>query len=243
MNMKELLIDNNNLTDVFGINDSNLDYIRSFFPTIKVVARGNMIKLIGDDERVEFFKKKFNLLLQFVEKFNRLTKNDISLIMETNSDNIDEIVFHDKKILIYGKNGKPIKAKTPNQKKMVEEFKKNDLLFAVGPAGTGKTYIAIALAVKALKENQVQKIILSRPAVEAGEKLGFLPGDFKEKLDPYLQALYDALDDILPNKKLGILMNDRIVQIAPLAYMRGRTLSNAIVILDEAQNTTMLGML
>lgn len=238
MNEREINIEQSDLSGVFGINDANLDYIRSFFPKIKIIARGSMMKLMGEPEEIDFFEKKFSLLLQFFEKFNSLAKDDIAQIMESNSEQIDDIIFHEKEVIIYGKNGKPIKAKTPNQKQMVKEFSKNDLVFAIGPAGTGKTYIAIALAVRALKERLVQRIILSRPAVEAGEKLGFLPGDFKDKLDPYLQALYDALDDILPPKKLGILMNDRIVQIAPLAYMRGRTLSNAVVILDEAQNAT-----
>ncbi len=238
MNEKEIHIEQNDLSGIFGVNDTNLEYIRSFFPKIKIVARGNMMKLMGEPEEIDFFEKKFSVLLSFFDKFNKLSREDISQIMSSRSDNISDLVFHDKEVLIYGKNGRPIKAKTPHQKLMVKEFVKNDLVFAIGPAGTGKTYIAIALAVKALKERLVDKIILSRPAVEAGEKLGFLPGDFKDKLDPYLQALYDALDDILPPKKLGIFMNDRVVQIAPLAYMRGRTLSNAVVILDEAQNST-----
>jgi phosphate starvation-inducible PhoH-like protein len=238
MNEKEIHIEQTDLSGIFGVNDLNLEYIRSFFPKIKIVARGNMLRLFGDNEEIENFEKKLNLLLEFFDRYNRLNKSDISQIMRTETTEIEDIFYQDREILIYGKNGKPVKAKTPNQKKLVVEFAKNDLVFAIGPAGTGKTYIAIVLAVKALKERLVQKIILSRPAVEAGEKLGFLPGDFKDKLDPYLQALYDALDDILPAKKLSSLMNDRIVQIAPLAYMRGRTLSNAVVILDEAQNTT-----
>ncbi len=238
MTEKEIIIEQNGIGEVFGVNDVNLEFLRNFFPKIKIVARGNMIKTYGDENELEYFNKKMSLLLNFFERYNRLTINDITEIMNSEKENIDEIVFQDKEVLIYGKSGKPISAKTPNQKVMVKEFAKNDLIFAVGPAGTGKTYIAIALAVKALKDKIVQRIILSRPAVEAGEKLGFLPGDFKEKLDPYLQALYDALDDILPPKKLGMLMQDRIVQIAPLAYMRGRTLSNSIVILDEAQNST-----
>lgn len=238
MTQKELQIEQTDLSVIFGINDSNLDYLRSFFPKVEIIARGNMIKLNGDDADLDFFETKFNLVLEFYNKYNSLNKSNIDKIIESSSNNLDDIIFNDKEVLLYGKNGKPIKAKTPNQKRLVESYTDNDLIFAIGPAGTGKTYIAIALAIKALKERQVQRIILSRPAVEAGEKLGFLPGDFKEKLDPYLQALYDALDDILPPKKLGSLMQDRIVQIAPLAYMRGRTLSNAIVILDEAQNTT-----
>jgi phosphate starvation-inducible PhoH-like protein len=238
MSDKEFLLNETNAADIFGINDANLEIIRAFFPKLKIIARGGMLKLQGDQIDIEFFEQKMKMLVGFYEQHNKLNKNDINEILISDKTNVDEIIFHDKEILLYGKNGKPIKAKTPNQKIMVDEFDKNDLLFAVGPAGTGKTYIAIALAVKALKEKRIQKIILSRPAVEAGEKLGFLPGDFKDKLDPYLQALYDALDDILPAKKLSLLMQDRIVQIAPLAYMRGRTLSNAVVILDEAQNTT-----
>jgi phosphate starvation-inducible PhoH-like protein len=238
MNEKELLLETTDIVGIFGINDANLEYLRTFFPRVKIVARGNSVKLFGTDDDMIFFEKKLDLIIQFYDKFNRLTKADIDTIMDAKTDKIDDIAFVDKEILLFGKNGKPIKAKTPNQKLLVKEFDNNDLIFAIGPAGTGKTYIAIALAIKALKNRMVQRIILSRPAVEAGEKLGFLPGDFKDKLDPYLQALYDALDDILPPKKLSILMNERIIQIAPLAYMRGRTLSNAVVILDEAQNTT-----
>ncbi|MBN2893052.1 MAG: PhoH family protein [Bacteroidales bacterium] len=238
MTEKEIKLEQTGLSGLFGVNDVNMDYIRSFFPKVKIVARGNIIRLLGSKSELEYFEKKMSLLLEFYDKYNKLSTNDIKEIMNAETSNLGEIVFQDKEVLLYGKNGKPIKAKTPNQKRLVKEFDKSDLLFAIGPAGTGKTYIAIALAIKALKDKLVQRIILSRPAVEAGEKLGFLPGDFKEKLDPYLQALYDALDDILPPKKLGSLMNDRIVQIAPLAYMRGRTLSNSVVILDEAQNST-----
>ena len=235
---KEITINQTGLSGLFGVNDKNLEYIRTFFPKIKIIARGNMIKLFGQKSELIFFEQKMNLLVEYYSKYNQLSIKDIKEIMAAETNKLNEIIFLDKEILLYGKNGKPIKAKTPNQKKMVEEFDVNDLVFAIGPAGTGKTYIAIALAIKALKEKQVQKIILSRPAVEAGENLGFLPGDLKEKLDPYLQALYDALEDILSAKKLNSLMQDRIIQIAPLAYMRGRTLSNSIVILDEAQNTT-----
>ena len=238
MTEKEILLEQTGLSGLFGVNDSNLEYLRSFFPKVKIIARGNMIKLFGNQKELNFFDNKLRIILEFYDRYNRLEIKDIKEIMSAETDKLDEIIFQDKEVLVYGKNGKPVRAKTPNQKVMVKEFDKNDLLFAVGPAGTGKTYIAIALAVKALKDKTVQRIILSRPAVEAGEKLGFLPGDLKEKLDPYLQALYDALDDILPSKKLSSLMNERTVQIAPLAYMRGRTLSNSIVILDEAQNTT-----
>lgn len=238
MNEKEFHFEPELISGIFGVNEKNLEHLRSFYPQLRIVARGNTVKLLGEEEEIKDFEQKVMLITEFYEKFNKLDRHDIDAIMNAKGSTVDEILFEDKDVIVYGKTGKPIKAKTPNQKRFVDSFNKNDLIFAIGPAGTGKTYIAIALAVKALKDKMVQRIILSRPAVEAGEKLGFLPGDFKEKLDPYLQALYDALDDILPPKKLGYYMENRVVQIAPLAYMRGRTLSNAIVILDEAQNST-----
>lgn len=237
MNEKVFNLEPEVLTGIVGINEKNLEHIRNYFPNINIIARGNVFKILGDPTEIEDFEKKIILFSQFYDKYNRLEKNDIDTIMQSNEATLEDL-FKDSDVIVYSKTGKPIKAKTPNQRKMVEEFLKNDLLFAIGPAGTGKTYVAIALAVKALRDHQVQRIILSRPAVEAGEKLGFLPGDLKEKLDPYLQALYDALDDMLPPKKLAYYMENRIIQIAPLAYMRGRTLSNAFVVLDEAQNTT-----
>ncbi len=236
---KKINLNDINPTDFFGINDLNIERIRSFFPKIRIVARGSSIKAIGDSEQIELFEKKIRLLLEFYHKYNRLTATDIDQLLSHKSNKIDEIETSiDSQVIVYGINGKPIKPKTLHQKQLVQEFAKNDLVFAIGPAGTGKTYIAIALALRALRDHRVQRIILSRPAVEAGEKLGFLPGDYKEKLDPYLQALYDALYDMLPARKLEMLMEERVIQIAPLAYMRGRTLSNAVVILDEAQNAT-----
>ncbi len=236
---KKINLEDINPTDFFGINDLNIERIRSFFPKIRIVARGSSIKAIGDSEQIELFEKKIQLLLEFYHKYNRLTATDIEQLLSHKSNKIDEIETSiDSQVIVYGINGKPIKPKTLHQKQLVQEFAKNDLVFAIGPAGTGKTYIAIALALRALRDHRVQRIILSRPAVEAGEKLGFLPGDYKEKLDPYLQALYDALYDMLPARKLEMLMEERVIQIAPLAYMRGRTLSNAVVILDEAQNAT-----
>ena len=223
-----------NPIDIYGTNNKTLLFILDFFPKVKVVARGNSLKLIGDDESVNHFESKFNLMLAHFSKYQRLTHSNIeriiledSVVLEGNND-----------ILVHGTHGRIIKARTTNQRKMVEESLKNDMLFAVGPAGTGKTYTAVAIAVKALKNKEVKRIILSRPAVEAGENLGFLPGDLKEKLDPYLQPLYDALRDMIPSEKLNEYIDKRIIEIAPLAFMRGRTLDNAFVILDEAQNST-----
>ncbi len=236
---KKIDLENINPTDFFGINDLNIEKIRSFFPKVRIVARGNSIKAIGDTQEIENFEQKLRLLMEFYHKYNRLTSTDIDQLLSHKSNKIEEIeLVDDSETIVYSVSGKPIKPKTLHQKQLVKEFNKNDLVFAIGPAGTGKTYVAIALALRYLRDHRVQRIILSRPAVEAGEKLGFLPGDFKEKLDPYLQALYDALYDMLPGQKLNMFMDERIIQIAPLAYMRGRTLSNAVVILDEAQNAT-----
>ena len=221
---------------LFGTNNSLLETIKDHFPKLKIIGRGHEIKVFGAKTEIEKFEKKIELLMIFYHKYHQLSQQDISEMLEDenhNSKHNDETGF-----LLYGNNGKIVKAKTPNQLKLVQEAENNDLVFAIGPAGTGKTYTAIALAVRALKNKEIRKIILTRPAVEAGEQLGFLPGDLKEKLDPYLQPLYDALNDMLPSKKLTGFMEDNTIQIAPLAYMRGRTLSNAYVILDEAQNTT-----
>ncbi len=218
-----------------GVKNCNLEIIKNRFPKIKIVARGNLLKAIGDAEEVALFEEKMNLLLEHFNEFNVLSESDVENIVSGGE------VSKRKKAsdtILFGINGKPIKARTKNQKRLVEAYEKNDLLFAVGPAGTGKTYTAIALAVRALKARQVRRIILSRPAVEAGEKLGFLPGDMKEKIDPYLQPLYDALQDMIHGAKLKDYLENGTIQIAPLAYMRGRTLNNAFVILDEAQNTT-----
>ncbi len=225
--------------DFFGINDLNIEKIRSYFPKVRIVARGSSIKVMGDNDQVRNFEQKIKLLLDFYNRYNRLNITDIENLLSHPGASLDQVAeIEDSDVLVYGVGGKPIKPRTLHQRQMAKEFDKNDLIFAIGPAGTGKTYIAIALALRALRERQVRRIILSRPAVEAGEKLGFLPGDFKEKLDPYLQALYDALYDMVPARRLGLLMQERAIQIAPLAYMRGRTLSDAVVILDEAQNAT-----
>jgi len=223
---------------IFGINNASLELIKSAFPKLKLIARGNEIKVLGEKSFIDDFEEKLQQLIDYYQKFNNLSADDINeLLFPTGKFNLktEEV---DKDVLIYGHSGKAIKARTTNQFKFLEEYKENDLLFAVGPAGTGKTYTAIALAVKALRNKEVKRIVLTRPAVEAGEKLGFLPGDLKDKLDPYLVPLYDALHDMIPAKKLITFMEDGTIQIAPIAYMRGRTLDNAFVILDEAQNAT-----
>lgn len=221
----------------YGANNSNLDKFKSYFPKLKIVARGHTIKAMGDESETVRFEKKFNQLLDQYHEFHKLSVESIGLIM-SDQIKLDGRPGHGNNILIFGNNGKPISARTPNQQVLVDACEKKDLVFAIGPAGTGKTYTAIAMAVRALKEREVKKIILSRPAVEAGERLGFLPGDLKEKIDPYLQPLYDALGDMIPAKKLEEFIKEGVIEIAPLAFMRGRTLSNAFVILDEAQNTT-----
>ncbi len=227
-----------NLVDFFGVNNSKIDLIKNMFPKIKIIARGNLLKIMGEINDVNLFEDRFNYLLQHFNKHNIIHEDEIIMLMSSEKKQLDNIASADSDVIAHSTTGKPIRPKTPNQIIMVNEFYNNDLIFAVGPAGTGKTYIAIALAVRALKNKEVKRIVLSRPAVEAGENLGFLPGDMKDKLDPYLQALYDALYEMIPAKKLQTMMEDRIIEIAPLAYMRGRTLSNAIVILDEAQNST-----
>ncbi len=222
----------------FGTNNVILDKIRSFFPKIKILARGNEIKCMGEESEITIFAEKFNELLEYYQKYHRLESQDIEKYF-LDAEHMKSISGGEfEQILVFGTSGKPIRARTVNQLALVNEYKSNDLIIAEGPAGTGKTYTSIALAVRSLKEREVKKIILTRPAVEAGERLGFLPGDMKEKLDPYLQPLYDALHDMLPFKKLETWLEDGTVQIAPLAFMRGRTLENAFVILDEAQNAT-----
>jgi phosphate starvation-inducible PhoH-like protein len=225
-----------NPKDFFGTHNSNIEQLKKYFPKIKVVARGNKIKIYGEKELLDEFEKRLEMLVNHFNRYNKLDENSIERILssevnETASQTFDEILVH-------GVNGKLIKAQTFNQRKMVDAIRVNDMLFAVGPAGTGKTYTAVALAVRALKDKEVRRIILTRPAVESGENLGFLPGDLKEKLDPYMQPLYDALRDMIPFEKLESYLESGIIQIAPLAFMRGRTLDNAFVILDEAQNTT-----
>ena len=218
----------------YGVNNVHLQMIKALFPKLRIVARGNVIKVLGDEEQMCAFEENIESLRKHVVKFNSLKEEDILDIVKgiRTKDELPEGV------LVYNMSGRAIKPRTENQQQLVEAFFNNDMIFAVGPAGTGKTYLSIALAVKALKEKTIKKIILSRPAVEAGEKLGFLPGDMKDKIDPYLQPLYDALEDMLPQAKLQEMMEKHVIQIAPLAFMRGRTLSDAVVILDEAQNTT-----
>jgi phosphate starvation-inducible protein PhoH and related proteins len=222
---------------IFGVNDCYLEKIRACFPKLKIIARGDFIKAIGDDDDLNIFEERFTLLVSHYEKFGKISERDIAYIMDT-EQNYNGKEETDKEILVHGKNGMPIKARTVNQKRMVESSEKNDLIFAIGPAGTGKTYTAVALAVRALKNKEVKRLILTRPAVEAGENLGFLPGDLKDKLDPYLQPLYDALRDMIPSQKLYAFMEDGTIEVAPLAFMRGRTLENAYAILDEGQNAT-----
>lgn len=218
----------------YGANNTHLQMLKRLHPKLRIVARDNVIKAIGDEEELERFNKVVELLIEYCVKYNSL--NEEAIIDAVNGKKGDK--GNDSNVIVYNINGKPIYPRSENQCRLVEEFKKNDMLFAVGPAGTGKTYTAIALAVRALKNKEIRKIILSRPAVEAGEKLGFLPGDMRDKIDPYLQPLYDALEDMIPMAKLKEFMEMNVIQIAPLAFMRGRTLNDAIVILDEAQNTT-----
>ena len=229
-----VIIDKVDPVSFYGVNNSNMHLIRNLFPKLRMAARGSVIKVIGDDEETAEFEKKIKELEEYCSRFNKLTEDVILDIVKGKAPTEP----HHDDVIIYGINGKPISPRNANQAKLVKEFNSNDLTFALGPAGTGKTYIAIALAVKALKNREVRKIILSRPAVEAGEKLGFLPGDMKDKIDPYLQPLYDALEDMLPAVKLKEYMEGNVIQIAPLAFMRGRTLNDAVIVLDEAQNTT-----
>lgn len=224
-------------TEFYGVRNSKLALIKSYCPKLSVVARGHTVKVKGDADEVSSFARKFQLIIEHIYQYNSLSEDIIHQIMMDDMQSVDQSI-ESSDVLLFGNAGKPIRARTHNQRKLVECCGKDDMIFAIGPAGTGKTYTAIALAVKALKNKEIKRIILSRPAVEAGENLGFLPGDLKEKIDPYLQPLYDALLDMIPPKKLEELMKEGIIQIAPLAFMRGRTLSNAFVILDEAQNTT-----
>lgn len=239
MNETTIDISEINPVDLYGVNDTKLTSIKKFFPRIKIIARGNELKAIGDENELSAFKQKIALLIAHLLKYKQLTENNIERLMsEDGMLENSETLRNEADVLVYGNSGLIVKAKTANQRKLVEEIDENDMVFAVGPAGTGKSYTAVALAVRALKNKEVRKIILTRPAVEAGENLGFLPGDLKEKLDPYLQPLYDALRDMIPSEKLNEMMDSGIIQIAPLAFMRGRTLDKAFVILDEAQNAT-----
>jgi phosphate starvation-inducible PhoH-like protein len=232
---KLIYLESIDLAEFLGVQNTKLDLIKAHFPKLRIVARGNWLKAMGDAEEVTDFEEKINQLIEHYERYNVLKEDSINDILN-GKQRVQTEQWDDT--ILFGINGKPIKARTENQQKLVKANETNDLMFAVGPAGSGKTYTAIALAVKALKSREVKRIILSRPAVEAGEKLGFLPGDMREKIDPYLQPLYDALQDMIPAVKLREYMENQTIQIAPLAYMRGRTLNNAFVILDEAQNTT-----
>ncbi len=230
-----------NPAEFFGVNDANLRYLKTFFPKLKIIARGNTILLNGDDEVMDEFERKFELLVAHFNKFNFLSENSIDNLMLSDGS---KLLSNDdgSETLVHGNGGVKIKARTVNQKKLVQEINLKDMVFAIGPAGTGKTYTAVAMAVRALKAKEVKRIVLTRPAVEAGENLGFLPGDLKEKLDPYLMPLYDALRDMIPHEKLADMLEFGVIEIAPLAFMRGRTLDKAFVILDEAQNTTPMQM-
>ncbi len=231
---KHLILEDIDPVVFYGVNNGHLQMLKSLFPKLRIVARDNVMRIIGDEEEISKMEEDVENLRLHVLKYNSLDDEDILDIIKRKSTKADSI----KGVLVYSISGRPVKSRSENQQKLIDSFEKDDMIFAVGPAGTGKTYLSIALAVKALKEKKAKKIILSRPAVEAGEKLGFLPGDMKDKIDPYLQPLYDALEDLIPAVKLQDMMDKHIIQIAPLAFMRGRTLSDAVVILDEAQNTT-----
>jgi len=237
---KIIILETHTAIGVYGKNNGNIELLTHIYPKLKITARGNEVKVIGEDLEVELFEQRFQLLQVHFERFGKVTETDVLNITSAEDDSFYRLdkgnINND--ILLHGREGRTIKAITPNQKKMVESAERNDMIFAIGPAGTGKTYTAVALAVRALKNKQIRRIILTRPAVEAGETLGFLPGDLKDKLDPYLQPLYDALWDMMPMPKLLSYLEDKTIEIAPLAFMRGRTLDNAYVILDEAQNAT-----
>ncbi len=242
--MNEIIITVENISPVviWGPNNEYFEIIKRSFPKIKIVARGNIVKVLGDESEISIFKLKLSEIIDHIEQFQSLNTNDLDQILGANislsSDGENEIPKGGSDPIVFGPNGLVVKARTSNQRKMVDSITKNDIIFAIGPAGTGKTYTAVALAVRALKNKEIKRIILTRPAVEAGENLGFLPGDLKEKIDPYLRPLYDALDDMIPAEKLKMFLENRTIEIAPLAFMRGRTLDNCFVILDEAQNAT-----
>jgi phosphate starvation-inducible PhoH-like protein len=234
MTEKLITIKDTDINKILGSNNAKFNKIKTYFPQVKLISRGDQVKIIGSKKEISLFELKFNMFISHINKFNSLTYNQIERIIEGDQDVID----YDSDAILHGKNGKVIKARTYNQRKMVSEIDNNDVVFAIGPAGTGKTYTSVALAVKYLKEKKVKRIILIRPAIEVGENLGFLPGDLKEKLDPYMQPIYDALFDMIPINKLNDYLEDGTIQISPLAFMRGRTLDKAFVILDEGQNTT-----
>lgn len=237
MNERIIELTEINPKDFFGTHNSTIEQLKKYFPKMKIVARGSKLKIYGEPDLLDEFEKRLGMLIKYYNRYNKLDENSIERLL-TSTGKEDKSSTNAKDVLVHGVNGKLIKPQTQNQRKMVAMMLKNDMLFAVGPAGTGKTYTAVALAVKALKEKEVRRIVLTRPAVESGENLGFLPGDLKEKLDPYMQPLYDALRDMIPHEKLESHLEKGVIQIAPLAFMRGRTLDNAFVILDEAQNTT-----
>ncbi len=224
--------------DIFGVNNENIAVLKKFFPKIKIIARGNSIKVIGSVAQIDLFDNKLQLLIQHYNKYSQLTKGNINRLLENGRILNTNTSKAQDEVLVYGPNGKIVKARTANQRLLVAAAQNNDMVFAIGPAGTGKTYTAVAIAVRALKNKEIKKIVLTRPAVEAGENLGFLPGDLKEKLDPYLQPLYDALRDMIPAAKLKTYLETSVIEIAPLAFMRGRTLDEAVILLDEAQNAT-----
>lgn len=243
MNELKLSIDEINPAVLWGPNNDHFEIIKKQYPKLKIVARGNEVKVLGDDHELNIFQDKFTHLLQHVEKYENLNITDIERILGAKASDIplpDQSAdkFASGEVIVFGPNGAMVRARTANQRRMVEGIGRSDIVFAIGPAGTGKTYTAVALAVRALKNKDIKRIILTRPAVEAGENLGFLPGDLKEKIDPYLRPLYDALDDMIPAEKLKVYLENRTIEIAPLAFMRGRTLDNCFVILDEAQNAT-----
>lgn len=238
--MNEIVIELSEINprEFFGNHNEHIELLKKYFPKLKIVARGSRIKVYGDEEMLEEFDRRFSMLMDHFGRYNKLDENVIERVLTSTSKEDYQTSAESGEVLVHGVSGRMVKAQTANQRKLVDLMYKNDMVFAIGPAGTGKTYTGVALAVKALKEKQVRRIILTRPAVEAGENLGFLPGDLKEKLDPYMQPLYDALRDMIPHEKLQTFLEKEIIQIAPLAFMRGRTLDNAFVILDEAQNTT-----
>jgi phosphate starvation-inducible protein PhoH and related proteins len=236
LNERIIELEEINANEFFGTHNSNIELVKKYFPKLKIVARGNRIKIFGEPIMLDDFEKRFESLTNYYHRYNQLNENCIERLLTSDIEVHSSQKAHD--VLVHGVHGRLIKAQSVNQQKMVDVMHKNDMLFAIGPAGTGKTYTAVALAVKALKEKQVRRIVLTRPAVESGENLGFLPGDLKEKLDPYMQPLYDALRDMIAHEKLESYIENGIIQIAPLAFMRGRTLDSAFVILDEAQNTT-----
>ena len=238
MNEKVIKIENIEPKELFGSRNKNLDFIKSSFPKLKIITRGDEIKAFGDESLLIDFESKIEIIFKYFLEYNSISENEIEALVKSGSIIGVKTSKKSHGAILHGVGGKPIKAKTINQRKIVDSISNNDMVFAIGPAGTGKTYTAVALAVKALKDRQVKRIILTRPAIEAGENLGFLPGDLKEKLDPYMQPLYDALRDMIPSEKLNDYIENGTIQLAPLAFMRGRTLDNAFVILDEGQNTT-----